>query len=123
MNVKRLIISVILGVVFGILCATGAFILFQENTEIPNLIIYVTGAFYNRVIMGFLIGFADRLKIYKDKENIINSIIRGAVLGIIVSVGFAFFNVTLNVNFFIMGIIFGILNDIISTKFSKSEEE
>lgn len=122
MNVKRLIISVILGIVFGILCGSGAFILLQGITEIPNLTMYIAGAFYNRIIIGFLVGFAEELKIYKEKDNIINSIIRGAILGIIVSSGFAFFNVYVNLLFFIMGIIFGIGNDVISTRFSSSEE-
>ena len=121
MNSKRIILGIVLGAIFGIICATGAFILLSSEPSIPNLTMYLAGAFYNRIIMGFLIGLASEIKIVKDKNNIINSIIRGAILGILVSTGFAFFNVYLNINFFIMGIVFGVLNDLISTKISKPD--
>jgi hypothetical protein len=119
MNYKRLLYSVILGAISGILCASGAFVLLNTEPSIPNISIYLIGAFYNRIIIGFLIGFAEELKIYKEKDNMINSIIRGLLLGLIVSIGFAFFNVYINLPFFFMGMVFGILIDLIATKLSK----
>ncbi|MHA1270958.1 MAG: hypothetical protein ACTSPY_14285 [Candidatus Helarchaeota archaeon] len=121
MNLKRLFYSILLGVIFGAICATGVYFLIPETTLIPNRYLYIAGAFYNRIIMGSLIGFAEELKLIKNKNDTFNSIIRGAILGIFVSVGFGLLQAYTNINFFIMGIIFGLLNDLITTKLTKSE--
>ena len=121
MTLKRLIFAILFGVIFSLLCMTGVYFLVPETSLIPNKILYMAGAFYNRIIMGVLIGFASELKIIKDKDNTLNSIVRGAILGIVVSVGFAFLQAYTNINFFIMGIIFGLLNDFITTKLTKSD--
>jgi hypothetical protein len=111
MNLKRLIISISLGIIFGIFCVIG--------NIIGNGTPYLLAAWYNRVILGAIIGFTGNLKIYKEENNIINSIIRGLLLGAFVSFGFAFFLKPILVSFFIAGIIFGIIIDIISTILSK----
>jgi len=93
MTLKRLTFAILFGVIFGLLCMTGVYFLVPETSLIPNKILYMAGAFYNR----------------------------GAILGIVVSVGFAFLQAYTNINFFIMGIIFGLLNDFITTKLTKSD--
>jgi hypothetical protein len=111
MNLKRMLISIILGAIFGIICVIGNII----GNGTPFLI----AAWYNRVILGAMIGFAGDFKIYKGENNIINSILRGLIIGAFVSLGFAFFLHPILVSFFIAGLIFGILIDVISTLLSK----
>ncbi|MFX0071042.1 MAG: hypothetical protein ACFFAO_08125 [Candidatus Hermodarchaeota archaeon] len=122
MNIKRLVCSTILGMCFGIICILGTPLTVPNRVFLPSLEIYLIGAWYNRFIMGIVIGFAGDLKIYKEKDNILNSIIRGALIGAIVSTSFAFLRNYPAILFFIVGIIFGILNDLISTKYTQIKE-
>ncbi|MFO8018059.1 MAG: hypothetical protein R6U96_05445 [Promethearchaeia archaeon] len=85
-----------------------------------NPVIYLIGAWYNRVVMGALIGLAGEIRIYKGKDSIPNSIFRGALIGAFVSAGFAFFQQTLTITYLFAGIGFGALNDVVTTRLTKS---
>ncbi|MBD3350872.1 MAG: hypothetical protein GF364_05240 [Candidatus Lokiarchaeota archaeon] len=113
MKYKRLVVSTILGMILGVFCILGA------SQRIPgyvtNNILYLSAAWYNRVIMGVIIGLAGEIEIIKG-NNFLNSLIRGALIGALVSVGFGLLGQSLEIMFFIAGIGFGTLNDVISTK-------
>lgn len=111
MDLKRLNICFILGVLAGVVCLIG--------NMLTGATPYLIAAWYNRVILGVLIGLAGELKIYKEEDNIINSILRGAFIGAFVSLGFAFFLGSVLILFFLAGIVFGIVIDLIATLITK----
>lgn len=121
MNYKRLITGLILGMILGIFCIIGVSLRLPDPVY-PNVVIYLMGAWYNRVVMGALIGLAGDIKIYGEKDSVINSLIRGIIIGAFVSVGFAFFQQTITITYLFAGIGFGALNDLITTKITKKNK-
>lgn len=85
MNGKRLIIGIVMGIILGIFCIIG--VSQRIPPSIQNPTIYLIGAWYNRVIMGIIIGFAGEIIILK-KSLWLNAIIRGAIIGVLVSLSF-----------------------------------
>jgi hypothetical protein len=115
MNKKRFFLSVGLGMLLGIFCIIGV------SQRIPSYITnnfkYLMAAWYNRVIMGIIIGLSGEIIIITNKN--INPILRGAIIGAIVSVGFGLLGQTIEIMFFIAGIGFGIINDVVTSKLIK----
>ena len=75
---KRLWLGILLGALLGIFCIIGiGYRLGYEGNEM-----FLFAAWYNRVIMGILIGLAGSVNILKGKFN---SLTRGALLGTLVS--------------------------------------
>ena len=112
MNIKRMIIAVIVSAIFGIFCAYGT-----SNVEIPNFEItmaYLYTIFYARLLIGVFIGIADNINLLKGKYQ--NSILRGAVFGLLASIVISFYGGALV--FIAAGIIYGIITDLIATRFS-----
>jgi len=118
---KRLIIGIVMGAILGIFCIIGVSLRLPDPVY-PNATVYLLGAWYNRVVMGALIGLAGGIKIYKSEDHILNSILRGALIGAFVSVGFAFLGQAFTITYFFAGIFFGLLNDFITTRLVKNKE-
>jgi hypothetical protein len=117
MNYKRFFIGIGMGAILGIFCIIGV------SQRIPSYVFnetaYLAAAWYNRVVMGMIIGLAGDLEIIKNGSKTTNSIIRGAIFGALVSIGFGLLGQTVEITFFMAGIVFGIINDFVITKFSK----
>ena len=112
----RIGISTGLGMILGIFCIIGQYSRMPVN-PLPNATIYLLGAWYNRVIMGILIGCADDWQFLKNASKpLLNSVIRGAVLGALVSVSFGLLHQRLEIMYFFAGIVWGTLNDTLTTK-------
>ncbi|NHJ01192.1 MAG: hypothetical protein EAX86_03575 [Candidatus Heimdallarchaeota archaeon] len=115
---RRLIISTGLGVILGILCiiGIGLRIGYQGNE------IFLFAMWYNRVIMGLMIGFASDLTFAKNYSNVI---IRGAILGLLVTSAIFFTSEFRDILSFFAGIAYGVIIDIVATRYSfeKSGEE
>ncbi|MHA1452427.1 MAG: hypothetical protein ACTSRD_06165 [Promethearchaeota archaeon] len=120
----RTLITAGLGALLGIFCIIGV------SQRIPAVIltsssIYLLGAWYNRLIMGIMIGLAGELHFLGEKYRIIESIIRGIVIGAIISVSFSFLIQQPTWTYFFAGIAYGLIIDLISTliikKVSKKE--
>jgi len=118
---KRLIVGTVIGAFLGIFCIIGVS-LRLPNPVYPNATIYLIGAWYNRVVMGALIGLAGGIKLYKNEKNLVNSIIRGAIIGAFVSVSFSFLSQAIELMYFFAGIVWGLLNDLLTTQFIKTQE-
>ena len=104
-----------LGIILGIFCIIGQSTRMPEP-PLPNATIYLLGAWYNRVIMGILIGSADDWQFLKTKSQwLLNAVIRGAILGALVSVSFGLLHQRLELVYFFAGIVWGILNDVLTT--------
>lgn len=114
MNVKRLGLATLLGAVLGIFCIIGAS--GRVGGWVGNEILLI-GLWYNRVIMGILIGFAGTLELIKNrtKSKWINSILRGLILGLLVSLQFFLSTVFLDPPTFLAGIAYGVIIDLITT--------
>jgi hypothetical protein len=114
MNVKRIILATILGAILGVFCILGAG--GRVGGWIGNEILLI-GLWYNRVIMGVIIGFAVDLQLIKNGKNAkwLNAILRGAILGLLISLQFYLSTNLLDLLSFLAGIMYGIIIDVIST--------
>ena len=119
-NIKRIASGTIIGATLGIFCILGA--QGRVGGWIGNEILLI-GLWYNRVIMGVLIGFAGDLKLINkgDKVKWINSILRGAIFGLIVALQFYLTTNLLDLMSFLAGIVYGIIIDIFSTLLTKKD--
>jgi hypothetical protein len=122
MNGKRVIVGIIMGMITGVFCVIGLSTRIPTEGALPNNTTYLIGGWYNRVIMGALIGFAGEWKILKHKNYIGNIVLRGAIIGGLVSVGFAFFQQFMDFPFFIAGFGFGVFNDLVTSYSIKNKE-
>ena len=74
---------------------------------------YLLTIFYNRLLIGFVVAFSESIKIFnKDPQN---SILRGSLIGAIVSI--ALFIQTGSPTFIPPGIVFGAIADFLATKY------
>jgi len=114
MNVKRIGLATILGAVLGIFCIIGAS--GRVGGWVGNEIILI-GLWYNRVIMGLLIGFAGTLELISKGKSAkwLNAILRGVILGFLVSLQFYLSTKFLDLQTFIAGFAYGIIIDVVST--------
>jgi hypothetical protein len=96
---KRLLWGLVLGAILGVLCIVGA------QARMPGELSagYLFSFWYNRLLMGLVIGLFARPK------TLAFGIARGVVLGAVVS--FAFFSATefLDPTGFVAGIVYGII--------------
>jgi hypothetical protein len=106
---KRLIISVIMGALLGVACIVGA----QLRSGFDREFIYLLAFWYNRLLIGFVIGIAT------SNSNFKVILFRGALIGFLVS--FAFYSATGfdDVVGFIAGIIYGVIIEITAYKMVK----
>ncbi len=116
MNYKRLGISVILGALLGILCIIGV------GGRVPGgfeaNIMYLLGVWYNRVIIGLVVGLASGITIIKNEneKNLPNALIRGLILGLIVSFATVFGKPDwIDLMGMMAGVGYGIIIDLVAT--------
>lgn len=107
---KRLLASIVLGALLGIFCIIG--IGFRLGFEGNGLFLF--SAWYNRVVMGLLIGLATPIVIIKNKWN---PVIRGSILGLIVSYSWYVASGHRDLMGFFAGIAYGIIIDWVVTKY------
>lgn len=120
MNRKRLGIAILTGALLGILCIIGV------GLRLPGGYfanwVFLIGMWYNRVIMGLVIGFADELVIIKGENSRVwaNAIVRGLLFGLIVSAAIFLSTEFRDIPAFFAGIIYGIIIDLVSTALSRT---
>jgi len=113
-NIKRIGFATLLGALLGVLCILGAS--GRVGGWVGNEILLI-GLWYNRVIMGLLIGLAGTLEIIKSGKNSkwVNTFLRGIILGFLVSLQFYLSTELLDLPTFLAGILYGVIIDILST--------
>ena len=113
-NIKRVGFATLAGAVLGIFCILGASGRLGGWTGNEILLI---GLWYNRVVMGLLIGFAGDFYLIKNgnRSKWLNSILRGVIFGFLVSLQFYLTTNLLDLLSFLAGIMYGILIDLFST--------
>ena len=106
-NTRRIKISVALGVVVGAICLYGTI------TGIPGVLTLpiLATIFYDRVLLGFVVGIAYGLKIHP--------VSRGAIIGAMVSLLIAIpSGITGGALLMGAGVVYGVIIDLVATKFS-----
>ena len=95
---KRLLISVIMGSILGVFCIIGA----QIRSDFALDGMYLFAFWFNRFLMGLFFGLLSSISLKK-------ALLRGAVIGIVVS--FAFYSATgfSDVIGFIAGLVYGVI--------------
>ncbi len=111
MDKKRLVSATVSGAVLGVLCIVG--VGFRQGYS--GNMVFLLATWYNRVVMGFLIGLAGDIQILDSKYN---RYFRGLFLGIFVSAA-----VFLSTGFrdppsMAAGMVYGIIIDVVATRFS-----
>jgi uncharacterized membrane protein (UPF0136 family) len=106
---KRVISGLIIGAILGLVCIGGAY-LRMPNQNDP---VYLFSLWYNRVLMGLVIGILGRAKTIKF------TILRGFILGGLIS--YAFYATTGHQDLisFLAGFIYGIIIDLALYKLDK----
>ena len=114
-NYRRIGIATIAGAILGILCIIGVGARIPGGIE--SNIIFLIGMWYNRVIMGLLIGFAGDLILVKSdsEKNLINAAVRGLIFGILVSSAIFLSTEFRDFPALLAGFAYGVIIDIIAT--------
>ena len=117
-SVKRIGIATLFGVILGIFCILGAS--GRVGGWNGNEVLLI-GLWYNRVIMGLLIGFAGDLYLIKNENRSkwLNITLRGALLGFLITLQFYLSTNLLDLPTFLVGIVYGIILDLLSTLFTQ----
>ncbi len=112
MNNKRLNIALLTGAILGIFCIIGITVrLGFEGNEL-----FILATWVNRVVIGLVIGLASS---YIIKDNLKNILLRGAMLGFIISGSFYLATNFYDTPGFFMGVIYGMIIDYMATKYAK----
>ncbi len=112
MKDRRVIIGTLVGAVLGVLCivGVGGRIGFEGNE------MFLFGMWYNRVVMGLLIGFASGLKIIDSDKNFIP---RGLLLGLVVTSAITFTSGFRDWPSFFAGLAYGPVIDWAATRYGE----
>jgi uncharacterized membrane protein (UPF0136 family) len=103
---KRLKISIISGIILGVICIIGSGI--RIGSDVKAL--YLAGLFYNRFLMGVVFGF------FVDKNGV-KVLIRGAIIGFLISFAFYLSTEFQDVISLIAGVAYGIIIDAIASRY------
>jgi hypothetical protein len=121
-NIKRVGFATILGAILGVFCILGAS--GRIGGWIGNEILLI-GLWYNRVVMGVIIGFAGDFYLIKNgnRSKWLNSTLRGSIFGILVSLQFYLTTSLLDLLSFLAGIVYGIVIDLLSTLLTQKSKK
>ena len=122
----RMRISALIGMGLGVLCVLGNLF---TNTAIIDLqgtleqVMWLLFVFVERLLLGITIGLAGHWKLI-HRPILLNPVLRGLLLGALFSFHMAFFTSGLfGVAYLLMGLAFGLGNDLISTLLSKMKQD
>jgi len=110
MRKRRIVLSVILGAVLGVVCiiGVGTRIGFAGNE------LFLLAMWYNRVILGMVIGFSHDVTLIASEKNYI---VRGLLLGLVVTTAITLTSGFLDTPSFFAGILYGLIIDWAATRY------
>ena len=108
---RRLAIGIAMGAFLGIFCifGVGLRIGFAGNE------LFLFSMWYNRVVMGLVIGLAGGLQLVDSKYNVF---LRGLLLGLVVSAAVTVTSEFRDLPSFAAGVAYGVLIDWVATRYS-----
>ncbi|MFC1490348.1 hypothetical protein ACFL6K_03970 [Candidatus Latescibacterota bacterium] len=109
----RLSISLMTGALLGIVCIIGAGV---RAGGYQNNALYLFALWYNRVIIGLVVGLSESFHITKSRYD---SYIRSGMIGLFISMAFYISSGFEDNIAFIAGIVYGIIIESVASKFSK----
>src|SRR5690554_906795 len=106
MITKRMKACLVTGAMLGVVCIIGSLI----RTGFSQSPVYLFAFWYNRVLIGMVIGFASQ------SIPLSKALIRGSILGFFVS--FAFYSATSFADpvGFVAGIVYGVIIEVVAKK-------
>jgi len=113
MNKKRISTALLTGAILGIFCIIGV----GNRLGFENLI-FLIAMWYNRIVMGLMIGLAGDIQITKGPSNVF---IRGALIGLFVSSAIFLSTEFRDVPSFFAGIVYGVIIDFVASKYEKNK--
>ena len=105
MKTKRLVIATILGILCGLFCMYGTITKFPEFAADT---LFLIGIVYNRALIGVVIGIADNIDLHPA--------MRGAVIGVVVSMAMAIFSSEGMLALLGFGLVYGVLIDVVTSR-------
>jgi len=114
MEMKRLAIAIVVGILSGIFCAYGT-----TMANVPGLVVdfgLLATIFYNRLLIGLTVGLAGGIILVKGE--MLNAALRGLILGALVSIGISFYGGSEILILF--GMTYGLVADVLATRFGKA---
>ena len=105
MKAKRLVIATILGILCGLFCMYGTITKFPEFAADT---LFLIGIVYNRALIGVVIGIADNIDLHPA--------LRGAVIGVVVSMAMAIFSAEGMLALLGFGLVYGVLIDVVTSR-------
>jgi len=115
MNGKRIAIATVIGLLCGLFCAYGTIWIAETKPALVVTTGLLAVVVYNRVLLGLFVGLGDNIPLHP--------VIRGALIGVIISLAMALMNmidvgISEGAAFIGFGIVYGIIADVVATKFS-----
>lgn len=107
---KRIGIGLLTGAVLGVICIIGV----GTRLGFSGNILYLLGMWYNRVVMGLIVGLSDEIFLVEENNNY-NIILRGAIIGLVVTTAIFLSTSFRDIPSFFAGISYGIVIDFVST--------
>ena len=113
MNAKRIAIATVIGLLTGLFCAYGT-----ATMKDPNFVIttgLLASIVYNRVLIGLVIGIGDTIKLHP--------VLRGTLIGAVITMAMSIIPIIDGdamggLILIAFGIVYGIIADVVATKFS-----
>ena len=105
MKAKRLVLATILGILCGLFCMYGTISKFPEFAADT---LFLIGIVYNRALIGVVIGIADNIDLHPA--------LRGAVIGVVVSMAMAIFSAEGMLALLGFGLVYGVLIDVVTSR-------
>lgn len=111
MSERRLGVSLISGAMLGIVCIIGVGL---RSGGFAGQGLFLVAMWYNRLLMGLLIGLADKLRLVEGASN---RYVRGAVLGLAVSLAIFLSTELRDVPSFLAGIVYGMIIEHVAARY------
>jgi hypothetical protein len=107
---KRIIYSTLFGAILGLFCIIGA----SQRLGFTGNEPFIIALWYNRIILGFVVGLSGKIMIVKGKRN---PIIRGVILGAVIGGEFFLASGMKDIDGFYAALVYGLLIDFVVTAF------
>ncbi|WP_070364467.1 hypothetical protein [Halodesulfurarchaeum formicicum] len=113
MNQRRLAIGVLTGAFLGLFCIVGV----GTRIGFAGNELFLFAMWYNRVVMGLVIGLAGGLVLVESRYNVL---LRGLLLGLVVTAAIAFTSEFRDWPSFFAGLVYGPIIDWVATRYGDS---
>lgn len=111
---KRLLIGTLAGALLGVVCILGV-AQRLPTAPVPSETGYLANAWFQRLIMGVIVGLAGNLRLFGAPQGLPNAALRGLLIGAFTSVSFAFLGQQTTWTYFAAGLGFGLVADLATT--------